>query len=46
MPIVRIGICGAEVGDEVEPARADQRVEGCGAEVADLRLERRSSASA
>ncbi len=28
MPIVRIGICGPEVGDEVETAAADERVEG------------------
>ena len=27
---MRIGICGAEVADEVEAAAADERVEGCG----------------
>ena len=36
----------AEVGDEVEAAGADERVEAAGAELADLRLERVHLASA
>ena len=37
---------GAEVGDEVEPVGADQRVEALGGEVADLLFERETPASA
>ena len=29
MPITRIGICGAEVADEVEPAGPDERIQAC-----------------
>ena len=37
---------GAEIGDEVEVARADERVEALGAELAQLAARARSSSSA
>ena len=39
MPIVRIGIWAPRSRDEVEPARADERIEAAGAERPDLLLE-------
>ena len=46
MPMTRIGITDAELGDDVEAARADERVEDADAELAHLVLERGHRAAA